>query len=149
MRRQILLYIGILLFIGIGATLATLYAKGYRFGLGTGKATFGPTGLLVATSVPDSAEVLIDGHLTTATNNTINLTPAEYEVKIQKEGYFPWQKKIIIQKEIVSKADALLLPIAPMLQALTFSGVQNPVIDPSQSRVAYTVASQSARRNGV
>lgn len=148
-RKQVLLYLGIVLFIGLGAALTMMYAKGYRFGFDDGKATFAHTGILVAKSNPDGAEVLIDGHLATATNNNVNLAPGEYMVRIQKEGYFPWEKKIIIEEEIVSNADALLLPIAPKLEGLTSSGVSDPVLDPSQTRIAYTVASQSAKRNGI
>lgn len=149
MKKQILISLAILAFLIIGTTIAILYAKGYRFSLLKGKPEFSGTGLLVATSQPDGAQVFINGHLTTATDNTINLPPGEYSVKIFKEGYFPWEKKIKIQKEVVSKAEGLLLPNAPKLENITASGVQNPSIDPSQTRLAYTVASQSARKNGI
>jgi len=126
-----------------------LYGKGYRFGLDKGKPDFFGTGLLVVTSNPDGAEVFIDNHLTTATNNTINLSPGNYSVRIFKDGYFPWEKKIKISKEVVSKAEALLFPTAPKLESITESGVGNPVIDPSYTKLAYTLASQSARKNGI
>ncbi len=112
----------IVLFVIVGGLIAIFYAYGYRFqfGGGTGNIKFlEGTGLLVATSKPDGARVLVNDHLTTATNNTINLAPGNYDVKIQKDGYVTWEKKIIIKKALVSEANALLIAAAPdMLAAL-------------------------------
>lgn len=149
MKKQLLISLGILLFLLLATTAVVLYAKGYHFGLAKGNLQVAETGLLVTTSKPDGASVFVNGHLTTATDNTINLFPGEYDIKIEKEGYFTWHKKIKIQAQIVAKAEALLFPIAPKLESITASGVENPTIDPSLSRIAYTVASQSARKNGI
>jgi hypothetical protein len=148
-KRQLIIPILILVFLLIGTSFVVFFGKGYRFGLNPNGAIISGTGLLVTTSSPDGAQVFINGHLTTATDNTINLAPGEYEVKIFKEGYFPWQKKIIIKNEVVSKADALLFPTAPKLESITNIGVLNPVFDPSHTKLAYLVASQSAIKNGV
>ncbi|MGH7246398.1 MAG: hypothetical protein ACREGI_05715, partial [Candidatus Levyibacteriota bacterium] len=42
-----------------------------------------------------------------------------------------------------------LFPNAPKLENITDTGVENPVIDPSQTRIAYAVSSQSAQKNGI
>lgn len=149
MRKEVLVSALIILFLLIGTVIAVLYGKGYRFGFGGNGPIVSGTGLLVATSSPDGAQVFVNGHLTTATDNTINLAPGEYEVKIFKDGYFPWQKKITIKKEVVSKADALLFPKAPKLESITNIGILNPVLDPSKTKIAYVVASQSAVKNGI
>ncbi len=149
MRKQLIAMGLALLFMLIGTGIVILYGQGYRFGFDNGKIGLSGTGMLVATSNPDGAQVFINGHLTTATNNTINLFPGDYTVKIVKEGYFPWEKMITVQKEVVSKAEALLLPQAPKLESLTTNGVATPTIDPSGSRLAFVVASQSARKNGI
>jgi len=149
MRKQIVIPALIILFLIIGTVLVVLFAKGYTLNLNGNGPVLSGTGLLVATSAPDGAQVLINGHLTTATDNTINLAPGEYDIKIFKEGYFPWEKKIIIKKEVVSKADALLFPTAPQLASITNVGISNPVLDSTQTKIAYTVASQSAVKNGV
>ncbi len=149
MRKQLTISISIFIFITIATIVVILYGKGYRFGLDKGRPGFLGTGLLVSTSTPDGAQVFINGHLTTATDNTISLSPGDYDVKIFKEGYIPWEKNIPIQKEVVSKADALLFPNAPKLESITTTGVQNPIIDPSGTRLAYTISSQSAREDGV
>lgn len=149
MKRQIIISFFIVLFLGLGTLIAVFYGKGYRFDFSDTRSILKGTGLLVATSTPDGAQVLIDDHLTTATNNTINLAPGQYKVRIFKDGYFPWEKTITVQEEVVSKAEALLFPTTPKLESITETGVINPVIDPSLTKIAYTVASQSARTNGV
>lgn len=149
MRKQLILPVSILLFLVLGTLAVVAYGRGYRFGMEDGKIALSGTGLLVASSTPDGAQVFINDKLSTATDDTINLFPGEYTVKIVKEGYFSWEKKIKVQKEIVAKAEATLFPSAPKLESITSSGVQAPIADPSMTRLAYTVASQSARKNGI
>ena len=149
MRKQLLYASLVILFLIAATALAIYYAKGYRLGFNGSNTIVSGTGLLVATSSPDGASVFVNGHLTTATDNTINLAPGEYDIKIFKDGYFPWEKKIIVKQEVVSKADALLFPTAPKLESITNIGVLSPVIDPSGSKLAYLVASQSAIKNGI
>lgn len=152
MKRILISGILIGIFIMTGTIAAILYANGYRLSLngGTGNVKFiEGTGLLVATSRPDSAKVLINDKLTTATNNTINLAPGVYNVKIQKDGYVSWEKKIIIKKGFVSEASVLLFPTTPKLEAVTTIGISNLVMDATQTLLAFTVASSSAAKNGI
>ena len=149
MNRQLIFAIATVLLLLLATTAVIFYGRGYRPGFDNGRLNVAGTGLLVATSRPDGASVFINGNLTTATDNTINLPPGEYTIKIFKDGYFPWEKKLKVQKEVVTKADALLFPSAPKLESITNIGVRNPVLDPSQTRIAYAVVSQSARRNGI
>lgn len=149
MRKQLLVSLGIFLLLLTATTLIIFYGKGYRLGFGEGSPKVSKTGLMVATSKPDGAQVLIDGNLTTATDNTLDLLPGEYKVEIKKEGFFPWQKTLRVQKELVTKADALLFPIAPKLESITTTGVSEPILDPSGTKIAFRVASQAATRNGI
>ncbi|HEV2339952.1 MAG TPA: PEGA domain-containing protein [Patescibacteria group bacterium] len=149
MGKQILISLGILTFLVLGTVAVVLYGTGYRFGFAKNGTFVVGTGLLVATSTPDGAQVIINGHLSTATDNTINLAPGEYDVKIFKDGYFAWQKKITVQQEVVSKADATLFPVTPNLESITDTGVLNPILDPSETKIAYVIASQSATVNGI
>lgn len=146
--KKIIFTLLILLFLVIATVSVVLYGRGYRFSFDNGRADLSGTGLLVATSSPDGAQVFIDGHLTTATDNTINLSPGEYSIKIFKEGYFPWQKKVNIDKGVVTKAKALLFPTAPKLESITILGVNDPVIDPTRTKIVYTVSSQGVKKNG-
>ena len=58
-------------------------------------------------------------------------------------------EKIIIEKGEVSKADVLLFPTAPKLESITNLGVNDPIMDPSRTKIAYTVSGQIAKKNGV
>lgn len=149
MKKQLFVSALIILFLVIGTVLVIIYGKGYRLNFSGNEPILAGTGLLVTTSSPNGAQVFINGHLTTATDNTINLAPGSYDVKIFKDGYFPWEKKITVSKETVSKADALLFPTAPQLESITNVGITNPVMDPSRTKIAYSVASQSAVKNGI
>ncbi|MBI4096101.1 MAG: PEGA domain-containing protein [Candidatus Levybacteria bacterium] len=148
--RKIFFYALTLLFLVVGTTAVVLYGKGYNFSFGDGKIGITGTGLFVATSQPDGAGIYINDHLTSATNNTINLAPGVYDIKIAKSGYFPWKKTIAIEREVVSTAYALLLPTAPKLDSITNAGINNPVIDPSRTKIAYTASSfDDPRKNGI
>lgn len=149
MNKNSLISIVVFSSIVIATICVILFGKGYRFGFDQGNIKIKGTGLLVAKSTPDGAQVFVEDKLQTATNNTINLAPGEYRVKIFKEGYFPWEKKIVIQAETVAKAEALLIPSAPKLESITDSGATNPVIDPTLTKIAFEVSSQAAKRNGI
>lgn len=126
-----------------------LYGKGYRFGLDGRTPQIAGTGLFVATSNPDGAQVFVNNKLTTATDDTINLTPGTYQIRITKQGYFPWRKEIEVKKEVVTKEEAFLIPTAPKLESITETGVIGPVLDPTKTRLAYNVASSSAKDDGI
>ena len=127
--------------------LVILYARGYRPDLQNN--TLEPTGILVATSDPDGAEVYVNNKLATATNTTINFPPGSYQVKISKDGYWDWTKNVTIKKEEVFKTNAFLFPKTPDLRPLTFSGTTGLYPAPSGQKVAYFVATGSATTKGV
>lgn len=149
MKKLVLTSIIVALLIIGGTTLAILYAKGYRLQLQDGKTIVAGTGILTVNSSPQGAKVYIDGNLTTATNNQLNLAPGTYKVRIEKEGYFPWEKTLTVKKELVTEADALLFPTTPKFEPITISGVNNLTTDTSGTVLAYTVASASAQTDGV
>ncbi|HLD01243.1 MAG TPA: PEGA domain-containing protein, partial [Patescibacteria group bacterium] len=149
MRKHLLTSFVILLFLIAGTILVVLYGRGYRINLQDGKPDVSKTGILAAKSQPDGAQVYIDGDLTAATNENINLTPGEYTVRIVKDGYFSWEKHIAITEEVVTYADAYLFPTAPKLESITSTGIKNPILDPTKTKLAYTIASQSAQKNGI
>lgn len=136
-----------LVLIGFFTVVAILLARGYFPDFSN--RSLSATGILVATSDPDAASVYIDGKLKTGTNNTINLAPGTYDVKIAKDGYSPWEKKITIKKEEVIKSNAFLFPQVPGLSPLTLTGAINPTTYQDEKELVYGVASASAERNGI
>lgn len=148
-RRQVFISIALLFFLVTATVLVILYGKGYRLFVQHGEPKISKTGILNLNSDPNGAQVYIDDHLTIATNNSLNLTPGKYTVKIIKEGYFDWQKDIQIKREVVSNADATLFPKAPSLQSISTFGIKSAIIDPTGTKLAFNIASSSARKNGV
>lgn len=145
-RLAINLIIAVFLF--VGSYLAIKFAKGYRPNLA--EIELRPTGLLSATSVPRSSQVFINGKLTTATDDTLNLPPAEYKVEIKKDGYHSWEKTLLVEKEIVTSTNARLFPAVADLRPLTYTGALNPLPSPDGSKTAYQVASASGEaKNGL
>lgn len=144
MSKRFLFTILTLVLIGIIAAVAIFFAKGYTFSA-KDKRIVG-TGILTITSEPDAASVYIDGHLTTATNTTINsLAPKNYTVKIVKEGLIPWEKQISIKEGLVTDIKVRLFPAIPTIYPLTFSGVLNPALSPDGSKLAYVVTTQGKK----
>jgi len=145
-KRSLLISLFAFSFIVITTYLITLIARGYRFDLKKGPG-IKATGLLSATSTPKSASVYINDKLFTATDDTINLPPDEYQIKIVKDGYLPWQKTVQIKKETVFQTETQLFRSVPDLRPLTFTGALNPAASPDLSRIVYAVASASAQKD--
>jgi filamentous hemagglutinin family protein len=120
-----------------GSVAAIQYAKGYRPNLKEG--LLQGSGLLSITSYPKSARVMIDDKLTTVTDDKLYLTPGNYTVKIEKDGFHPWTKTVPLKSELVSNADARLFPIINATSPLTFYQVGNPSINPDGTKIAYVL----------
>lgn len=151
MKKQVIIPFLIVFFLALATTGVILYGKGYQYDPARGLVG---TGILAASSNPEGAGVYINDHLETATNNTINLRPGTYDVKIRQDGYFQWEKTITIQKGVVTKADARLFPTAPKLESITSTGIANPVIDPTFTKIAFVASPSSGinkdvKKNGI
>jgi len=146
-RKRLLIFASLFLAIFVVAFLVIKIAQGYRPDFSDW--SFRPNGLLVATSIPDGAQLFIDGKLVSATNTTLNLPPGKYQVEIKKDGFTPWRKTLQIKKELVTKTDAYLFPAFPDLRPLTFTGAQNPVLSPDGQKVVFAVSGASIGKNGL
>ncbi len=144
---RLIIFFATLGFILGGTFLMIRYAQGYR---PTKTGTIKGTGLLSANSFPSAAEVYVNGRLTTATDNTLNIDPGDYNIEIKKDGYHTWSKKLHIEKELVTETNAQLFPTSPSLEPLTYTGALNAIPSPDGTKLAFTVASASAvAKNGL
>ncbi|MEK7182674.1 MAG: PEGA domain-containing protein [Patescibacteria group bacterium] len=142
MSQRALFFLASFVIVAIGGYFVIQYAKGYRFD--TNKWQFNPTGILVATSTPDAAQVFINGILKTATNQSINLTPGTYDVEILKDGFFPWKKRLTITASVVTTTNAFLFTRAASLSPLTFGGATHPILSPDGTKLAWVVPARPA-----
>lgn len=144
---RLIVFMLTIVFVIAGTLLMIRFAKGYR---PTRTGVIKGTGLLAANSFPTGAEVYINGRLTTATDNTLNLDPGDYSVEIKKDGYHPWVKNLKVEEELVTQTNATLFPSSPSLEPLTYTGAINPIPSPDGNKVVFAVASASAvAKNGL
>lgn len=150
-KKRLLVSLLVFSLLAVATVSVILYGKGYRFLFQQGEPQVTKTGILNVTSNPTGAQIYINDapNPTAATNNSLNLTPGKYKVKVAKDGYTDWIKDIEIKKEEVTTADVRLFPKAPTLQSISTLGIESVVIDPSGTKLAFNIASQSAKRNGI
>lgn len=126
----------------LGTLVAIQYAKGnFRV---TQEGIVANTGLLAANSFPPGAQIYVNDRLVSATDDTLYLEPGQYQVRIEKEGYIPWQKNLTLEPELVTQTNATLFPQVPSLSPLTFTGVENIKPSPDGQKLLYYTASSSA-----
>lgn len=139
-KQRVLFFLITLFIVATLAVFVSVYARGYRFSLDEMK--FLPNGLFVIKSVPDGAQLVINGELISATNTTLALSPGTYDVVIRKDGYIDWKKRLIIDKEVVTEVTVHLFRSTPSLSSVTFSGSINPVPSYDLSKIAFIVPSE-------
>lgn len=124
--------------IGI-TTILYLYTAGYRLNRNEdNKTDFTQTGMISAKSIPEGANVYIDGILRTATNDTISsINPGVHNLKIAKNGFVVWEKDIEVFPELVTDVTAVLISKSSRLEPLTNTGAKHSVISPSLSKLAF------------
>ncbi|MBI2010277.1 MAG: PEGA domain-containing protein [Candidatus Chisholmbacteria bacterium] len=131
-----------------GTYIAIKFGQGYRPSLEN--RTIQGTGLLVVNSFPSAAQVFLNGKLTTATDDTLNLPPGDYEIEIRKDGFTPWKKTLKLKAELVTQTNTTLFPSVPTLKPLTFTGAQNATPSPDGQKIAFVVKNAAnAARNGL
>lgn len=121
--RRVLLYISIIIF-----TVATgpivFYTLGYRISL-TDLTVHSTGGLFVVTR-PTSATVYVNASqketsLIAGSIFVQNLTPGPYDIRVEKQGYYPWNKRIPVEAYAVTEARVVLIPQEPVRAILATS----------------------------
>ncbi len=143
---RLLISIGIVIIILTISLGLIAYGKGWR--LDVTKKSVNSTGLVSITSQPSGAQVFVDGILKTATNNAFNIAPGWYTIRVVKEGYLPWEKKLRVQGEIAIKVETSLFPGNPSLSPLTTTGVLSPTLSPDGTKVVYMIPPASSSSAG-
>lgn len=143
-RKSFFIILSVVTSIVIITFLISIFARGYRLDTANNQFTIKATGILSVTSKPRLANIYVNELLKGTSDNTINLNPGSYHVKITKDGFYSWEKNIQIQKEIVSPVDAQLFRISPELKNITQNGIINPRVSPDGNKIIYAIASSSA-----
>ncbi len=133
--------------------LSLLYAKGYRLNFNynnksnerlknqgkTPKIAIKRTGILAVRSIPEGAKIYLNNELKEITNATItSLDPGEYNLRVEKEGFETWEKKIQVYQDLVTDITAVLILKGSGLNPLTNSGVTDFALSDNGELLAYT-----------
>ncbi|MBI5742575.1 MAG: hypothetical protein HZA25_01920, partial [Candidatus Niyogibacteria bacterium] len=93
-----------------------LYTAGYRL---TDDWQFRKTGGIYIHSPISGSEIFLNDALQKTTNLLQtgvfiqNLRPAKYNALVAKEDHWPWQKELTVRSELVTEANAFLIPRSP------------------------------------
>lgn len=110
-KTRILFYSAVAIFLAL-SYIISLYAQGYRYNFSERR--FVRTGAIYLKANTD-ADVFLDNKLvgsTTFIGNSYlinNLLPGVYEVKLSKNNFSQWQKKILVEEGLVNEFSRALL----------------------------------------
>ena len=120
--RTILFFVLGSIFVSVAPAIL-LYSQGYRFSWN--EMQFSKVGAFYLSIVPTRAEVLINGKTigktarVLGTTLTKNFSPGTYSVRVQKEGYHSWEKRLeIFPKQVTELKHITLLPANPAFVVL-------------------------------
>src|SRR5688572_32086033 len=93
--RRLLLFVSAVVFMAL-APLVVFYAMGYRIGINAKDDL--SVGVLLVETTPRRAQITVDDEDAGTTPQSVpNLPPGEVKVSLTKEGYIPWEKRLIIE----------------------------------------------------
>jgi hypothetical protein len=107
-HRRILPWIFAIVFIAAAPALV-FYTAGYRWN--PKKDKIERNGTLIIDSVPAGAHVFLNGRsMEDVTPVTLqNVAPGNYLVRVERDGYYPWQKRLDVYPEFVTFANTIRL----------------------------------------
>lgn len=107
-HRQILSWIAVGVFV-IVAPVLVLYSMGYRYDFK--KLEFTKVGMLVIESQPESVDVFFNNKFVDngAPFKVSSLTPGNYKIRVEKQGFFTWKKTLKVLSSKVNWASHVRL----------------------------------------
>lgn len=125
----------------LASILIIYYSQGYRIDFENRKITL--TGGLFIGTTEAGTRILLDGEFKKQTDFLLkralisNLLPGEYEVRLEKTGFIPWEKKLRIDPELVTEArNILLVSQDPRQEEIATGTVSEFTISPDGKRIA-------------
>jgi hypothetical protein len=117
-------YVLVAAIIAGGTLLLVSYGQGYSYDFKNHK--FVSNGLLILGTTPDGARLSINDRLTRkSTPYRSTLRVGEYDLKLTKDGYRPWTKRVtIVASEVVNLA--LIIMVPEQLRTRVVSGAPDP-----------------------
>lgn len=140
-KTRIILFLFCLFLFFLIATISIFYSHGYRVDLKTKKIV--QTGGIFLKVEPKPAKVFIDEKLRKKTDflfGTIlikNLLPGIHKIRVEKEGFYPWEKNLEIkEKEVTEAKNIVLISENPNFKVLA-EGVKNFWAFPNERKFIF------------
>jgi len=117
--------------------LILMYTQGYRYNFA--KSRVQKTGILIISSLPKKAEIYLNGKLLKNQSTPARiekLLPADYEIKLTKDGYHPWQKKLPVNENATTFAEDVILWKQTIPLQLATENISDWLIAPEREKIA-------------
>lgn len=138
--RAILFYLAVITFF-ILLPFILLYSFGYKLDLN--RFRIAKTGLIYVKSIPDGANVFLNGkNLKKTTPLSIEgLMPGEYKLLLELEAYYPWQQTVSVFSGKTTYLDSIVLFTRnPRLDKVNILDLDNFYIFPFDKEYAYCIS---------
>ncbi|MFA5076363.1 MAG: PEGA domain-containing protein [Patescibacteria group bacterium] len=144
--RRVVYIIFILLFLAT-APILVLYTAGYRYNFKKGEVQ--KTGSISIKAFPYDSEIYFEnvnqtGYRPDNTVRIVNLKPGEHEIKINKDGYYPWQKKVEIYSGTNTFVDKVILFKQNLPEQVINNKISLSQLAPDQGKIAYVATGQTS-----
>lgn len=142
LKYRRLLYSSFIAFFIIVTPLITLYATGYRYNFKNNRIE--KIGIIHIETLPKDAKIYInDKYIDDTPARFIKLLPNKYKVVVQKEGYHPWKKEVVVQSNLTSFYKDITL----FKNNLPINKIEGQInllaISPDQKKIIYTLNKQN------
>lgn len=107
--RWVIYFVFLFIFL-ITTPLILLYTAGFRYNIQKGRVQ--KTGIIIVSTAPRKAQIFLNDkfyELKSTPAEIKNILPGDYEIKIQKEGYHSWSKKLPVYENTTTFAEKIIL----------------------------------------
>jgi len=146
-KRAIAFYLSVSTFC-VMLPIILSYALGYQIDYHNLKVY--KTGILYINSHPSGAYIYINGrmHKDVTPAQVEELKPGTYRIDVRREGFYPWEKELVVRPNMVTRADRIeLFPIRQEMKRMGQEGIAYFVI--SDKNYIYYMKKTGLFRSGM
>lgn len=136
--RMAAFYFSVALFLVLFPIILS-YALGYQIDYHTFKIY--KTGILYINSRPAGASIYINGrcHADFTPAEIEEMKPGTYRIEVRREGFYPWEKEMVIKPNMVTRADRIVLfPAAQSINIINKRPISDFVISNRNNLYYFT-----------
>ena len=146
-KRAVVFYLSAALFVFL-LPIVLSYSLGYKIDYAALKIY--KTGMIYVKSNPSGASIYINGkiHRDIAPARIEELKPGAYIIEVRRDGFYPWQKELVVRPNMVTEADDIVLfPIPQEINKMSEREVEDFVV--SERGQVYYFTGDGLYRSGM